>query len=74
MRFGGERTVIAIFYSFVTMSSLVYGGIGPTSSLTRIGAAMHAVVAQVYAAVSVARLVGMHIAQASEYDVTQVKN
>lgn len=66
MQFGGERTFIAIYYSFVTMSTLGYGDIVPTSSLARTCAALQAVVGQLYLAVLVARLVGLHVSRASE--------
>lgn len=65
IRFGGERTFIAIYYSFVTMSTLGYGDIVPTSSLARTCAAMQAVVGQLYLAVLVARLVGLHISHSA---------
>ena len=65
MQFGGERTIVAIYYSFVTMSTLGYGDIVPTSSLTRMCAALQAVVAQLYLAVLVARLVGLQISQST---------
>ena len=65
MRFGGERTFIAIYYSFVTMSTLGYGDIVPTSSLARTCAALQAVVGQLYLAVLVARLVGLHISHST---------
>jgi hypothetical protein len=65
MRFGGERTFIAIYYSFVTMSTLGYGDIVPTSSLARTCAALQAVVGQLYLAVLVARLVGLHISHSA---------
>ncbi|UCE58428.1 MAG: hypothetical protein JSU63_13410 [Phycisphaerales bacterium] len=61
MRFGGERTFVAIYYSFVTMSTLGYGDIVPISSMARTCAALQAVVGQLYLAVLVARLVGLHI-------------
>ncbi len=66
MQFGGERTFVAIYYSFVTMSTLGYGDIVPTSSVARMCAAMQAVTGQLYLAVLVARLVGLHISQAGE--------
>lgn len=66
MRFGSDRTFIAIYYSLVTMSTLGYGDIIPTSSLTRMCAALQAVVGQLYLVVLVARLVGLQIAQSSE--------
>ncbi len=65
IRFGGERTFIAIYYSFVTMSTLGYGDIVPTSSLARTCAALQAVVGQLYLAVLVARLVGLHISHSA---------
>lgn len=66
MQFGGEQTVTALYYSFVTMSTLGYGDIVPRSSLARMAAAMQAIVGQLYLAVLVARLVGLHIVHATE--------
>ncbi len=66
MRFGSERTLTALYYSFVTMSTLGYGDIVPRSSLARMAAAMQAIVGQLYLAVLVARLVGLHIVHATE--------
>jgi hypothetical protein len=65
MRFGGERTLTALYYSFVTMSTLGYGDIVPRSSLARMAAAMQAIVGQLYLAVLVARLVGLYIVHAT---------
>lgn len=65
MRFGGEATVDAIYYSFVTISTLGYGDIVPISTAARMTAAMEAVSGQLYLAVLVARLVGLHIAQST---------
>ena len=56
----------ALYYSFVTMSTLGYGDIVPRSSLARMAAALQAIVGQLYLVVLVSRLVGIHIAQASE--------
>ena len=66
MQFGGERTVTSLYYSFVTMSTLGYGDIVPRSSLARMAAAMQAIVGQLYLAVLVARLVGLHIVHATK--------
>ena len=66
MRFGGRRTFISIYYSLVTMSTLGYGDIIPTSSSARACAALQAVVGPLYLTVLVARLVGLHVSQASE--------
>jgi hypothetical protein len=65
IRFGGRRTLIPIYYSFVTMSTLGYGDIVPTSSVARMCAALQAVVGQLYLAVLVARLVGLHISHST---------
>ncbi len=66
MRFGGERTFIPIYYSLVTMSTLGYGDIIPTSSSARACAALQAVVGPLYLIVLVARLVGLQVSQANE--------
>jgi voltage-gated potassium channel len=63
MRFGGENSVYPLYYSLVTMTTLGYGDITPASSMARMLAALQAVVGQVYLAVLVARLVGLHISQ-----------
>ena len=65
MRFGGGDTIFALYYSFVTMTTLGYGDIAPTSSPARMLAAFQAVVGQLYLTVLVARLVGMHISQST---------
>ena len=65
MRFEGERAFLAIYYSLVTITTLGYGDIVPTSSLARTSAATEALTGQLYLAVLVARLVGLHIAQAT---------
>ena len=65
MRWGGNQGEIALYYSFVTMSTLGYGDIIPTSSLSRTCAALQAIVGQLYLAVLVARLVGLHIVRPS---------
>ncbi len=64
IRFEGERASLAMYYSLVTMTTLGYGDIIPTSSIARTSAATEALTGQPYLAVLVARLVGLHIAQA----------
>jgi hypothetical protein len=60
MRVGrGETT--SLYFSFVTLTTLGYGDIVPTSPISRMLAAMEAITGQLYLAVLVARLVGMHI-------------
>lgn len=63
MRFGGAHSIYPIYYSFVTLTTLGYGDIVPTSAAARMLAAMEAVMGQLYLAVLVARLVGLQIAQ-----------
>ena len=74
MRFGGESSIYPLYYSFVTLSTLGYGDIVPTSPAARMFAAVEAIMGQLYLAVLVARLVGMHIAQStsgSELDLPE---
>jgi hypothetical protein len=63
MRFGSEDSNVVIYFSFVTMSTLGYGDIVPATPAARALSASQAIVGQVYLAVLVARLVGMHISQ-----------
>lgn len=51
------------YFSLVTLSTLGYGDITPVTPIARSLASLEAVVGQLYIAVLVARLVGMHIAQ-----------
>ena len=64
-RFGGERTNLSLYYSLVTLTTLGYGDIVPKSPAAQMLAALEAVAGQVYLAVLVARLVGLHIAHSS---------
>ena len=68
MRFGGEHSLLPLYYSFVTMTTLGYGDIVPVSSAARMLAAIEAVTGQLYLAVLVARLVGLHISQTKTRD------
>ena len=63
MRLGGRQSVYPLYYSFITMTTLGYGDIVPVTGATRMMAAAEALTGQLYLAVLVARLVGMHIAQ-----------
>ncbi len=51
------------YYSLVTLSTLGYGDITPVTPLARSLSAMEAVTGQLFIAVLLARLVGLHIAQ-----------
>ena len=65
-RFGGDGGLaMALYYSLVTMSTLGYGDVVPRSAPARAFSAMEAVTGQMYLAVLVARLVGMHIAHST---------
>lgn len=65
MRFGAEQSIFPLYYSLVTMTTLGYGDIVPASSSARMFAAVQALMGQLYLAVLVARLVGLHISQAA---------
>jgi hypothetical protein len=51
-----------VYFSFVTLSTVGYGDITPLSPPARSLAFMEAIIGQIYLAVLVARLVGLHIA------------
>ena len=53
------------YYSFVTLTTLGYGDITPLSEAARSLSVLEAAMGQLYIAVLVARLVGLHIAQTS---------
>jgi voltage-gated potassium channel len=53
------------YYSFVTITTLGYGDIVPVSGPAKSISALEAVVGQLYIALSVARLVGLHTSQPS---------
>lgn len=58
----------ALYYSLVTMTTLGYGDIAPRTPPARAFAAVQAVMGQIYLAVLVARLVGLHIVHARQKD------
>ena len=59
----GEQAIFTLYYSFVTLTTLGYGDVVPTSGPARMFAVVEAVTGQLYLTVLVARLVGLHIAQ-----------
>lgn len=65
MKVGGRGTSYALYYSLVTMTTLGYGDVVPISLAARTLATTQAITGQMYLAVLVARLVGMHIAQST---------
>jgi hypothetical protein len=58
---GNFRTLI--YYSFVTITTLGYGDVTPTSELARLLALLEAVLGQLFLVVVVARLVGLYTAE-----------
>lgn len=63
IRFGAAETITSLYFSFVTLTTLGYGDITPTSPAARMLAVVEAVMGQLYLAVLVARLVGSYIAK-----------
>ncbi len=61
---GGRASNAAFYFSYVTMTTLGYGDICPVSPIAKMTASLQAVTGQLYLAVLVARLVGLHIAHA----------
>ena len=59
----GSHMGFAVYYSFVTLSTLGYGDVLPVNSISRAFSYSEAVAGQIYLAILVARLVGLHISQ-----------
>jgi hypothetical protein len=55
---------LLVYYSFVTLATVGYGDIIPVSSPARMLSVLEAIAGQLFLAVLIARLVGMHIASA----------
>jgi hypothetical protein len=60
----GDRASDLFYFSFVTLTTLGYGDITPASDAAQTLAILEAVVGQLYLAITLARLVGLHIAGA----------
>jgi voltage-gated potassium channel len=58
----GRRSAL-VYFSFVTLTTAGYGDIVPATGLTRIAAALEAVMGQFYLAILVAGLVGVRISR-----------
>lgn len=61
-----NRLTTFMYYSFITLTTLGYGDIVPVNPIARNLAVMEALFGQVYTAVLVARLVGLHLFQATQ--------
>jgi len=66
MYFGLGNSVLSVYYSYVTLTTLGYGDMYPVSSISRMLAALEALTGQLYLVVIVARLVGLHIAHGTK--------
>jgi hypothetical protein len=62
----GRGDAAVLYFSFATLTTLGYGDIVPTAPLSRMLASVEAVAGQLYLAVLVARLVGLHIVHSIE--------
>ena len=61
----GEHLGTALYFSFVTLTTLGFGDVVPVSPATKMLVALEALVGQLFLTVLVARLVGLQIAHAS---------
>ncbi|UCD52404.1 MAG: two pore domain potassium channel family protein [Phycisphaerales bacterium] len=59
----GAQSGYAFYHSFVTLSTLGYGDVTPLNPIARVFSYSEAIAGQIYLAVLVARLVGLHISQ-----------
>jgi hypothetical protein len=59
---GSGQTMPVLYLSFCTLTTLGYGDIVPISPMARVFAVLEAITGQLYLAVLVSRLVGLHIA------------
>jgi hypothetical protein len=62
LHFGQGQSSNVLYFSFATLTSLGYTHVSPAAPLTRTLAIVEAITGQLYPAVLVARLVGLHIA------------
>ena len=62
MHFGFGDSMMSIYYSFVTITTLGYGDVTPVTAVARMLAALQAFFGQAYIAILVARLVGLQLA------------
>lgn len=65
MRFGLGESATALYFSFVTMTTLGYGDIIPATDSSRLLAAMQAFLGQAYIAILIAKLVGQYVVAAT---------
>jgi hypothetical protein len=58
------RTGVHVYFSFVTLTSVGYGDVIPLNSFAGMIATLEAIIGQMYSAIVIARLVGLHILDA----------
>ncbi len=71
LRLVTARFAASLSFSFVTLTTLGYGEITPATTPARMLCSVEAIAGQLYLAVLVARLVGLHIATQSGREPTQ---
>jgi hypothetical protein len=59
---GGSRMAVLLYLSFVVITTLGFGDVTPTTEIARMLCAGEALFGQIYIAVFVARLIGLHVA------------
>lgn len=65
MRFGLGESATALYFSFITITTLGYGDVIPATDASRLLAATEAFLGQAYIAILVAKLVGQHVVTVS---------
>jgi voltage-gated potassium channel len=64
----GEHAAFAVYYSFVTLSTLGFGDVIPVNPIARVSSYCEALFGQIYLAILVGRLVGLHISETMQQD------
>ena len=62
----GALTARYLYFSFVTLSTLGYGDLVPASSFAQLAAPAEAILGQLFLAVFIARLIGVHVASSHD--------
>lgn len=66
---GSDNLSVLLYFSLITLTSVGYGDIVPTSPAAKSMAVFTGIFGQLYVAILVAKLVGLHTAQALEDSV-----